>query len=94
MHTATSKNTRSIGSVFTFAAMVGLASMIAAAQIATPATAKTHRAQTNRNQTVQVAAPAAGSESDYAYVPGYRLPRDFQRYDGYQRDRQLVGLAN
>jgi hypothetical protein len=62
--------------------MVGLASMIAAAQIATPATAKTQRARTNPNRTVQVAAPAVGSESDYAYVRGYRLPRDFQRYDG------------
>lgn len=54
----------------------------------TPAMAKT-RVPANRGQVEQVAPPAA-----YAYRQGYQLPRDLLRYDGYQSDRQIVGLRD
>jgi hypothetical protein len=67
-----------------------------------PAVAKTKHVHTYRNQTGQasravrfdLALPVFGSEDAYGYQPGFRLPSDFQRYDGYQRDRQLVGLGD
>ena len=67
-----------------------------------PAIAKTKHVQTYRNQTGQAsravrshfALPGFGSQGAYAYQPGFRLPSDFQRYDGYQHDRQLVGLGD
>jgi hypothetical protein len=68
-----------------------LAALGVVALAATPAMARTHHvethhAQTNRVQTERVA-PAA------AYEPGYRLPDDYFYYDGYQRDRQMVGVG-
>jgi hypothetical protein len=73
---------------------------------ASPAMAKTKHVQTYRSQDFrshagqasQLRADAAaplffGSEGAYAYEPGFRLPTDFQRYNGYQHDRQLVGLG-
>jgi hypothetical protein len=73
---------------------------------ASPAIAKTkhveiYRSHDSRNRTGQAsqlrahaAAPLVfGSEGAYAYEPGFRLPSDFQRYDGYQPDRQLVGIG-
>jgi hypothetical protein len=69
-----------------------------------PAMANTKHVQTYRNQTGQAsrsvrshfALPVFGSEGAYAYEPGFRLPSDFQHrgYDGYQHDRQLVGLGD
>jgi hypothetical protein len=56
-----------------------------------PAMARTHHVPTqhfqiHRVQTERVA-PAV------AYQPGYRLPEDYYYYDGYQRDRQMVGVG-
>jgi hypothetical protein len=59
---------------------------------ANPAIAKTHRVKVYRGQTEQVAPPVLGSEAPYIYQPKYALPLDFRRYDGYQQDRQIVGL--
>lgn len=59
---------------------------------ATPAMAKTQHARTSRNQTEQVAPPVVAPAGPYNYVTGYRLPRDYHRYDGYQQDRQVVGI--
>jgi hypothetical protein len=36
--------------------------------------------------------PRSAEPWRYAYQLGYPLPRDLQRYDGYQHDRQIVGL--
>jgi hypothetical protein len=38
--------------------------------------------------------PVFGPEGAYAYQPSFRLPSNHQRrcYDGYQHDRQLVGV--
>jgi hypothetical protein len=63
---------------------------------------KTKHVHTYRSQTGQAsrtvrshfALPVFGSQGAYAYEPGFRLPSDFQRYDGYQHDRQLVGLGD
>jgi hypothetical protein len=67
-----------------------------------PAMANTKHVQTYRSQTGQAsravrshfALPVFGSQGAYAYEPGFRLPSDYQRYDGYQHDRQLVGLGD
>jgi hypothetical protein len=68
------------------------------------ANTNTKHVQTYRNQTGQAsgsvrshfAPPVFGLEGAYAYEPGFRLPSDFQHrgYDGYQHDRQLVGLGD
>jgi hypothetical protein len=67
-----------------------LAALGVVALAATPAMAKTHHVptqhvQTNRVQTERTAPPVA-------YEQGLRLPEDYQFYDGYQRDRQMVGV--
>jgi hypothetical protein len=68
-----------------------LAAVGVVALAATPAMARTHhvptqRVQIHRVQTERIAPPVA-------YQPGYRLPEDYYYYDGYQRDRQNVGVG-
>jgi hypothetical protein len=63
------------------------------ALVANPAVAKTHHAKVSRGQTEQVGPPVLGSEVPYTtYQPKFALPLDFNRYNGYQQDRQIVGL--
>ena len=57
-----------------------------------PALAKTRHAKVNRGQMEQVAPPVLGSEAPYIYQPKFTLPSDYYRYNGYQQDRQVVGL--
>jgi hypothetical protein len=47
----------------------------------------------DRTGTSHLAQPVFGWEGAYGYQPSFRRPSDFQHrgYDGYQRDRQLVG---
>jgi hypothetical protein len=50
----------------------------------------------DRTGTSHLALPVIGWEGAYAYQPSFRLPSDFQHrgYDGYQHDRQLVGIGD
>jgi hypothetical protein len=68
-----------------------LAALGVVALAATPAMARTHHVPTqhvqiHRVQTERIAPPVA-------YEPGYRLPEDYRYYDGYQPDRQMVGVG-
>jgi hypothetical protein len=68
-----------------------LFSAIGVAALAAPAMAKTSHVHTYRNHSEQ-ALSAFGPTGVYAYVPGTPLPRDFKRYNGFQPDRQIVGI--
>jgi hypothetical protein len=69
-----------------------LSAIGAVALAATPAMAKVSHVRTNRSHTEQVVPLTVGPTGVYAYEPGSQLPRDFRRYNGYQPDRQIVGI--
>ena len=69
-------------------AAVGLVAIAAA-----PAMAATHHVRTHHVQTERAQTDRAQTESVAPSVADHRLPQDYYYYDGYQRDRQVVGTT-
>jgi hypothetical protein len=85
----TSRETRTARLNMTTKLLLAALGLVALA--ATPVMARTHHVQTHhlqihRLQTERIAPPVA-------YEPGYRLPDDYHYYDGFQGDRQMVGVG-